>query len=120
MGSRVAAELATRQSDEPPFILGVFCHSYPLHPPKRFNELRVSHLLHLNLPVLFVNGTKDSMCRMDLMEDIIEKMGNDVKVHWVHEADHSLKVKNSLNDDVLGKICQWTVEWIQSVFMAER
>ena len=120
MGSRVAAELATHQSEESTFILGVFCLSYPLHKPKCFNELRISHLIHLNVPVLFITGTKDAMCRMDLMEDIIDKMGSDVKAHWIHEANHSLKVKNNLDDDILSNVCQWTVEWIQSVFMAER
>ena len=65
MGGRAAAELATRLSAESSFILGVFCLSYPLHRPKRFNELRISHLIHLNLPVLFISGTKDTMCRID-------------------------------------------------------
>ena len=120
MGGRVAAELATRHPAENPFVLGVFCVSYPLHPPRRFKELRVSHLIHLNLPVLFVSGTNDPMCRIDLMEDTIDNITSDVRVHWVNDADHSLKIKSSMQPEILSKICQWTVEWAQSVFMAER
>ena len=120
MGGRVAAELATNYTTEDDFIWGVFCLSYPLHPPKRFNELRVAHVIHLNLPILFVSGTNDAMCRMDLMEDTIDKIKNDVKVHWVQDADHSLNVKGKFYHDILDKICHWTLEWSQSVFMAER
>jgi len=120
MGGRVAAELATLQPTDSPFILGVFCYSYPLHRPKQYKELRVSHLIHLNVPVLFISGTKDDMCKMDLMEEVIDKIGSDVKVHWIHDAGHSLKVKSNSDDDILSKICLWTVEWTQSVFTAER
>ena len=120
MGGRVAAEVATNYTTEDDFIWGIFCLSYPLHPPKRFNELRVAHVIHLNLPILFVSGTNDAMCRMDLMEDTIDKIKNDVKVHWVQDADHSLNVKGKFDHDILDKICHWTLEWSQSVFMAER
>ena len=120
MGGRVSAELATLQPTDSPFILGVFCFSYPLHKSKQYKELRISHLIHLNVPVLFISGTKDDMCRMDVMEEVIDKIGSDVKVHWIHGAGHSLKVKASSNDDILSKICFLAVEWTQSVFTAER
>ncbi|XP_065058370.1 testis-expressed protein 30-like isoform X2 [Rhopilema esculentum] len=120
MGGRVAAELATLHGKEDPFVLGVFCLSYPLHRPKRYNDLRVAHLIHLSVPVMFVSGTKDPMCRMDLMESTIDRIGSDVRVHWLHDADHSLNLKGKCDDEILAKICEWTISWIQSVFMAER
>ena len=120
MGARVAAELATSRLQGDSFLLGVMCLSYPLHRPKCFSELRVSHVIHLGLPVLFISGTKDAMCRMDLMENVIYQMGGDVKVHWIHEADHMLNVNKHFDSDILEEICQWALEWCQSVFAAER
>lgn len=120
MGGCAAAELASRQSTEDPFILGVFCLSYPLHWPRHFKDLHISNLNNLNLPVLFISGTKDTKCRIDLMKKTINKIGSNVRMHWVHDVDHSFKVKNSMNSEILTKVCNWTVQWVQSVFMAER
>jgi len=120
MGGRVAAELVTSDPDAGIFILGVACISYPLHKPKQYTEQRISHLIHLKMPVLMISGTDDQMCRVDLMEKIIEKMNCDVKIHWIQSADHSLKIKGKIPENVLQDMCMWFLHWCQSVFMAER
>jgi predicted alpha/beta-hydrolase family hydrolase len=120
MGARVAAELATISDLTNQFIFGVACLSYPLHPPRKPDELRMSSLIHLGIPVLLINGTKDPFCRKDLMDNVLDKMGSDWKMHWVEKADHSLNVNNKQNNEVIDMICEWVVKWCQSVFMAER
>ena len=120
MGARVAAEVCTTSTLTGDFILGVACLCYPLHRPKKFTELRISHLIHLGVPVLIINGTEDSMCRMDLMDNVIEQMGSDVKIHWVHKCDHSLHIKGKMDKEIIDRVCQWTLHWCQSVFMGER
>ena len=67
MGSRAAAALARKLSDESEdAVQGVICLSFPLHPPaqththqQRSDDLRG---LPENVPVLFVSGTEDNMC----------------------------------------------------------
>lgn len=120
MGARVAAELATTSNLTNQFIFGVACLSYPLHPPRRTHELRMSSIIHLGVPVLFVSGTRDSFCRRDLMEKVLEKIGVDWTMHWVERADHSLNITNKPNNEVIDMMCEWMVKWCQSVFMAER
>jgi len=120
MGGRVAAELATTSNLTKEFIYGVVCLSYPLHPPRKTHELRMSSIIHLGVPVLFVSGTKDSFCRRDLMEMVLAKIGVDWTMHWVENADHSLNINNKPNDEVIDMMCEWFVKWSQSVFMAER
>lgn len=120
MGARVAAEVASNSSLTANFVYGVACLCYPLHPPRKTSELRVSPLLHLGVPVLFISGRKDPFCRTDLMETTLERMANDWKMHWVEGADHELKIHNKVNNDVISNMCEWFVQWCQSVFMAER
>ena len=103
------------------FVYGVACLSYPLHTPRKTSELRVSPLLHVGVPVLFINGRKDPFCRADLMENTaLNRMANDWTMHWVDSADHELKVNGKVNNEIISNMCEWFVQWCQSVFMAER
>ena len=121
MGARVAAEVASNSSLTTDFVYGVACLSYPLHPPRKTSELRVSPLLHLGVPVLFISGRKDPFCRADLMENAtLNRMANDWTMHWVDGADHELKVNGKVNNEIISNMCEWFVQWCQSVFMAER
>ena len=121
MGARAAAEVVSNSSLTTDFVYGVACLSYPLHPPRKTSELRVSPLLHLGVPVLFINGRKDPFCRADLMENTaVNRMANDWTMHWVDSADHELKVNGKVNNEIISNMCEWFVQWCQSVFMAER
>ncbi len=119
MGARVAAELATIGTHDG-FVLGVLCLSYPLHRPRRQEELRISHVIHLRVPVLFISGTRDLMCRTDLMEKVVDQIASDKKIHWVEDADHSLNVRGKCDLAALERISQLALDWCQSVFTAER
>ena len=68
MGARVAAEVASNSSLTTNFVYGVACLSYPLHPPRKTSELRVSPLLHLGVSVLFISGKKDPS-RIKVLQD---------------------------------------------------
>ena len=121
MGARAAAEVVSNSSLTTDFVYGVACLSYPLHPPRKTSELRVSPLLHVGVPVLFINGRKDPFCRADLMENTaLNRMANDWTMHWVDSADHELKVNGKVNNEIISNMCEWFVQWCQSVFMAER
>ncbi|XP_073249400.1 testis-expressed protein 30-like [Porites lutea] len=121
MGARVAAEVGSNSSLTTDFVYGVACLSYPLHPPRKTSERRVSPLLHLGVPVLFISGRKDPFCRADLMENAtLNRMANDWTMHWVDGADHELKVNGRVNNEIISNMCEWFVQWCQSVFMAER
>ena len=120
MGARVAAEVATNSSLTTDFVYGLVCLSYPLHPPRRPTELRLSSLLHLGIPALFISGTKDNLCRQDLMETVLNKMGSDWTMHWLQGADHELKIHRKHESEAISLMCDWVVQWCQSVFMAER
>ena len=72
---------------------GVACDAlllfaYPLHPADKPHQLRDAHLRELKVPVLCFNGTRDALCRRDLMEQHVPSAWN---MQWLEGADHSLK-----------------------------
>jgi predicted alpha/beta-hydrolase family hydrolase len=127
MGARVAAEIAsTLDQKNKSFIIGVLCLSYPLHPPQKTTEQRLSSILPLRIPVLFLSGTKDPMCHQELMENTLKRLNCDWTIHWVQGGDHSLLLKgkdletNQTYKDILQDLCDTVLLWTQSVFMGER
>jgi predicted alpha/beta-hydrolase family hydrolase len=84
MGGRAASMLA---ADGFP-CRGLLLFAYPLHPAGRPDKLRIEHLSKVGVPVLCFNGTRDALCRRDLMEKHVPPAWN---MQWLEGADHSLK-----------------------------
>jgi predicted alpha/beta-hydrolase family hydrolase len=65
---------------------------YPLHPPGNPRRLRAEHLGDVPVPQLFVSGTRDALCKLDLLRPIVEGLGGRARLHVVEGGDHSLAV----------------------------
>jgi predicted alpha/beta-hydrolase family hydrolase len=63
---------------------------YPLHPPGNPRRLRADHLADVPVPQLFVSGTKDALCRPELLRAALEPLGRRARLHVVQGGDHSL------------------------------
>lgn len=70
-GGRVASMLAADWS-----LAGLILFSYPLHPPGRHDQLRISHLPAIRCPVLFLSGESDSFARSDLLREAVKLVPN--------------------------------------------
>jgi predicted alpha/beta-hydrolase family hydrolase len=86
MGGRVASMLAAEGFD----CDGLLLLAYPLHPAGQPEKLRDAHLPKIRVPVLCINGTRDELCRKDLMTATIADLGWDM--HWLDGAGHSFPV----------------------------
>jgi uncharacterized protein len=91
MGSRVATHLAAR---------GVACEGlvllgYPLHPAGKKDKLRDAHLPQVPVPMLFLQGTRDELCDLDLLRPVLARCGDRARLHLVADGDHSLEVRRS-------------------------
>lgn len=84
MGGRAASMLA---ADGFP-CRALLLFAYPLHPAGQPEKLRVAHWPQITVPVLCFNGTRDALCRKDLMEQHLPPAWN---MRWLEGADHSLK-----------------------------
>ena len=91
MGGRAASMLA---ADGFPCD-GLLLLAYPLHPAGKPEELRDAHLAKIQVPVLCLNGTRDALCRRDLMEAVVDRLTERWTMHWLEGADHSFHVLKS-------------------------
>jgi predicted alpha/beta-hydrolase family hydrolase len=91
MGGRVASMLAAEGFD----CAGLLLAAYPLHPAGQPEKLRDAHLPDIRCPVLCLNGTRDALCRRDLMNEALRKVQAAWTMHWIEGADHSFHVLRS-------------------------
>ena len=87
MGGRVGCHVALVEPVE-----AVICFGYPLCGAGDRSKLRDQVLLELVTPAMFVQGTRDPLCPLDLLEDVRKRMRAPSTLHIVDGADHSLLV----------------------------
>lgn len=79
---------------------GLVFVGYPLHPPGKPERIRDAHLPSIRVPMLFLQGTRDSFARPDLLEQTIRRLGNRATLHSVEGGDHSFWIRGAPKDDV--------------------
>src|SRR3981081_3170961 len=101
MGGRVGCHVSLEEK-----VDGLICLGYPLCAMGDRTKLRDKVLRDLSTPVLFVQGTRDSLCPSALLEKIRAEMTAPNFLHVVEEGDHSLmiskrhlKAKNETQND---------------------
>jgi predicted alpha/beta-hydrolase family hydrolase len=93
---------------------GLLLLAYPLHPAGQPDKLRDAHLQRIMVPVLCINGTRDPLCRRDLMERSVERLADRWTMRWIDGADHSfhvLKSSGRSDGDVLDEIGDACSAW---------
>ncbi|HZD13485.1 MAG TPA: alpha/beta family hydrolase, partial [Candidatus Binatus sp.] len=90
MGGRIASQTVAAGLE----VDGLFFLGYPLHPPGRQDQLRDSHLYKINIPMLFVSGTRDNFARKELLDAVVGKLGSKAAIHWIENGDHSFNTGN--------------------------
>jgi predicted alpha/beta-hydrolase family hydrolase len=102
---------------------GLLLLAYPLHPAGKPDQLRDAHLPRIEVPTLCLNGTRDALCRRDLMETVLERVGPTWTMHWLDGADHSfhmLKSSGRTDADVLAEIGDASRSWVEGVARVSR
>ena len=110
MGGRIASQVvaAGGRADGLAFL------GYPLHPPGQFEKRREAHLPKIAAPMLFVQGTRDTFAREDLLDALMQRLGSRAELHRVQHADHSLGVlkrsgrtPSEVRDEVAATLLHW-------------
>jgi len=89
MGGRMGCHLSLEE-DMADVVAAVICLGYPLASMGKRDKLRDEVLLAMRKPVLFVQGTRDRLCPLDLLEEVRGRMSADHALHVVETGDHSL------------------------------
>jgi predicted alpha/beta-hydrolase family hydrolase len=90
MGSRIGCHVAHERP-----VARLVCLGYPLVAPGNSAKVRDQVLLELETPILFVQGTRDPLCPLELLADVRKKMTAPNKLFVVDAGDHSLQVSKT-------------------------
>lgn len=101
--------------DALPGVRGLAFLGFPLHPAGKPASDRAKHLGDIRIPMLFLQGTRDALAELDLLEPVVKHLGKLARLHLVKEADHSFHVlaRSGRNDrevmaEVLDAFAAWT------------
>jgi uncharacterized protein len=106
MGGRMATHLGAAAV---PGVAGIVALGYPLHPPGRPDRLRVAHLPAIRIPVLIVQGERDTFGTPDELRPYVAQIPGPATLHVVEGGDHSLTVRGRKSSDeaVVDVIARW-------------
>ena len=118
-GGRMTSQAQAAESL--PGVRGLVFLGFPLHPPGRPGTARAEHLDGVQIPMLFLQGTRDDFAGLALLEPVVGRLGARATLHVVEGGDHSFKVlkKSGRTDaDVFEELVQTTVAWTQRIAKA--
>jgi predicted alpha/beta-hydrolase family hydrolase len=97
-----------------PGVRGLIFLGFPLHPPGQPGTSRADHLDRVNVPMLFLQGTRDNFARLDLITDVCEGLEPGATLHLVEGGDHSfgvLKGSGRTGGEVLEELGDTIAQW---------
>lgn len=104
------------QAESPlPGVLGLAFLAFPLHPAKQPSTTRADHLAAVQIPMLFLQGTRDALAELQLLEPVVAKLGKRATLKLFDSADHSFHVpaRSGRRDaDILIETADTLVSWI--------
>jgi predicted alpha/beta-hydrolase family hydrolase len=113
MGGRMTSLAAAKQPLAG--VRGIVFYGFPLHPVKKPGVERSEHLRGIDVPLLFVQGTRDTMAPPELLEPICQDLSQIATLHVVEGADHGfhvLKRSGRTDDEVQVEVADATRSWI--------
>ena len=106
-----------------PNVRGLVFLGFPLHPPGKPSVDRAAHLADVRIPMLFVQGTRDDLADLALIQALTERLGANAALHLFTEADHSfhVPVRSGRTDaTVLSEIAGVTTAWIDTTILGRK
>jgi uncharacterized protein len=114
MGGRMTSQAAAQGLL--PDVRGLVFFGFPLHQPNRPDIKRADHLADVKVPMLFLQGTRDTLSDLTLLRPLIKKLGSHATLHIIDTADHSfhvLKSAKKTDAEVLQELAATAAAWMQ-------
>jgi predicted alpha/beta-hydrolase family hydrolase len=116
MGGRMTSQAAAQHPLEG--VRGLLFFGFPLHPPSRPGTKRADHLRKVSVPMLFMQGTRDTFADLKLLRPVCAKLGSQATLHVIEKADHSfhiLKSSGRSEAEVLRELAETAVSWAEAI-----
>jgi predicted alpha/beta-hydrolase family hydrolase len=114
MGGRMTSRAAAEGGLEP--LRGLVFLGFPLHPPGRSGTERAAHLERVTVPMLFLQGTRDSLAKPELLRPVCGALGELATLHMIEGADHSFRMPRTSgrsDDEVLDELADEASAWMR-------
>jgi predicted alpha/beta-hydrolase family hydrolase len=101
-----------------PGVRGLAFLGFPLHPAGKPSSDRAKHLADIQIPMLFLQGTRDALAELSLLEPVVKELARLATLHLVKEADHSFHVlkRSGRNDrEVMDEVLDAFASWVDGI-----
>jgi hypothetical protein len=101
-----------------PGVRGLAFLGFPLHPPKQPSDTRGEHLAQVQIPMLFLQGSRDAFAEPGLLNPLVERLGGRATLCVLRDADHSFHVpaRSGKNDGQINtEMLEALANWVQVV-----
>ncbi|MFL6600394.1 MAG: alpha/beta family hydrolase [Steroidobacteraceae bacterium] len=115
-GGRMSSQAQAKSSL--PGVLGLAFLGFPLHPAKRPSVERGQHLFEVNTPLLFLQGDRDELADLILLQNLVEGLGARATLKLIPNANHAYRVPartGRSEAQIRGELVQTLHDWIGTV-----
>jgi len=101
-------------------VHGLAFLGFPLHPAGRPSQDRAEHLFEIQIPMLFLQGTRDNLASLDQLEPVCKQLGKCATLTLFADADHSFHVPartGRKDTQVLDEVLDALAAWLDNVIL---
>lgn len=101
-------------------VSGLIFLGFPLHPAGRPSTERARHLADIAIPMLFLQGTRDSLADLDLLAPLLAELGRRARLATIEDADHGFHVRagSGSTDQAVRRAMALTIaDWIDRIIV---
>jgi hypothetical protein len=119
-GKSFGARMTSQAQAEVPLpnVSGLAFIGFPLHPAGKPSDDRARHLADVRIPMLFLQGTRDSLADLKLLKRVLERIPGEVTLHVIDHADHSFHVparSGTTDERAMNDLLDALAAWIARV-----
>lgn len=106
-----------------PGVQGLVFLGFPLHPPGAPSDERAKHLFEVGVPMLFLQGTRDKLADLQLLQPLGQKLGGRATLKLFADADHSFHVparSGRKDSEVRVELLDAMAEWMEQIVANSR
>jgi predicted alpha/beta-hydrolase family hydrolase len=116
-GKSMGGRMTSLATSKPPLegVRGLVFFGFPLHAPGKSSAERGQHLTNIAVPMLFLQGSRDTLADLKLLRPLCNRLGKRAELYVVDGGDHSfhmLKSSGRSDDEVLDEIAQKAASWM--------
>jgi len=100
-----------------PGVRGLVFVGFPLHPAGKPSDERAAHLSGVALPMLFLQGTRDELATLDLLQPLVQRLGERAALALFDDADHAFHVRarsGHTDEETLQAMAAATADWLRA------